>query len=131
MGLFTRSIDIEGGIFFPEGYFATGRRPDIGRPLAEIYSLSDPDDPPHLWWLEEQEKLSRPIRWKDDYFRQCAEILAVGGACSDIAVMPHWVIVAYDKSGIAVCTVDYAPVLVADAMDDVSYWESTGLRLDR
>lgn len=131
MGIFTRGIDIESGIFFPGGYFATGRRPDIGRPLSELYSLADPDDPPHLWWLEEQEKLSRPVRWKDDYFRQCAEILAVAGACGDMVGMPCWVIVAYDKTGTPITTVDYTPVIIDGAMDDVAYRESTAQRLDR
>lgn len=131
MGFFTRGIDIESGIFLPDGYFATARRPAPGQPLAEIYSLADVDDPPDLWLLNTQEKLSRVVRWKDDYFQIWAEILCLGCADGDIGIMPRWVIVAFDKAGQPVCTVDYAPVLVVDTTDDVSYWESTGLRLDR
>lgn len=86
MGWFSRGIDIESGVIDPEGFFRTGRRPQVGRPLAEIYALSDPDDPPSLWWLEVQEKLSRAARWGDDYFQIWAEILAFGVAGGEIGL---------------------------------------------
>lgn len=67
MGLFSRGIDIESGIVFTEGWFRTGTQPAVKRPCAEIYSVTDRDDPLELWFLKEQERLSRAPRWKDDY----------------------------------------------------------------
>lgn len=59
---FTSAIRATSGIFDTEGYFRTGRRPAIGQPLAEIYSLAEVDEDKRRWSLEEQQKLSRIAR---------------------------------------------------------------------
>jgi hypothetical protein len=76
LGLFSRGINVESGILFPDGWFRTGTRPDTGRPTTEIYAVTDKDDPLDEWWLVQQERLSHTPRWKDDYFQIWAEVLA-------------------------------------------------------
>lgn len=124
MGLFSRGIDIESGILFPEGWFRSGARPATGRPTAEIYSLVGKDDPRELWRLVQQETLSRTPRWKDDYFQIWAEVLAWDNAGS-IFVSDLWVIVVFDPAGKLVTRVDYWPVFAGGVMDDVAYADAT------
>lgn len=124
MGLFGGGIDIEGGIINAEGWFRTGTRPNLGRPLAEIYSVSDRDDPSDLWFLREQERLSYLPRWKDDYFQYWAEALAFHHA-GDTIVGDLWVIVVFDAAGNLASRVDYWPVFADGRVDDVSYANTT------
>ncbi len=119
MGLFG-GIDIQSGIFHSEGWFRTGSRPDIGRPLAEIYSVSCHDDPLDLWFLKEQERLSYAPRWKDNYFQLWAEALAFHYA-GDTIVSDMWVIVVFDAAGEIVAYVVYSPIFVNGILDDVAY----------
>ncbi len=127
MGLFSRGIDIEGGILFPEGWFRSGTRPATGRPTAEIYSLAGKDDPRELWRLVDQEILSHTPRWKDDYFQVWAEILAVDNVGYTL-FSERWVIVAFDPAGKPVTRVDYRPVLEGGVVDDVAYVDATAIQ---
>lgn len=124
MGIFSRGIDIQSGIVFPKGWFCTGTRPTTRRPTAEIYAISDKDDPIELWWLMDQEILSRTPRWKDDYFQIWAETLAFSNAGSSI-VGDLWVIVVFDPSGIPVTRVDFWPLYAGGEVDDVAYADAT------
>lgn len=124
MGLFSRGIDIKSGIVFAEGWYRSGMRPTTGRPTAEIYSVTDKDDPLELWWLEQQEILSRTPRWRDDYFQIWAEGLAINNAGA-VFVGDLWVIVVFDPSGKAVTRVDYWPVFADGGLDDVAYADAT------
>ncbi|MDP2810702.1 MAG: hypothetical protein Q8O34_11190 [Rhodocyclaceae bacterium] len=124
MGLFSRGIDVESGIVFAEGWFRSGTRPSTGRPTAEIYAVTDKDDPLELWWLVQQEILSRTPRWKDDYFQIWAEGLAIDNAGSVFA-SDLWVIVVFDPTGKLVTRVDYWPVFAGGVMDDVAYADAT------
>lgn len=124
MGLFSRGIDVKSGIVFAEGWFRSGMRPDTRRPTAEIYAVTDKDDPLDLWWLVQQETLSRTPRWKDDYFQIWAELLAWDNAGS-IFVSDLWVIVVFDPSGKSVTRVDYWPIFAGGVMDDVAYGDAT------
>jgi hypothetical protein len=122
MGLF--GIDIENGILFPDGWFRTGNRPSVGRPLAEIYAVTDRDDSLDLWFLVAQERLSRAPRWKDDYFQIWAEALAFRHA-GETFVGELWVVVVFDAAGNPVTRVNYWPVFAGDRMDDVAYADAT------
>lgn len=124
MGLISRGIDVTSGIVFPEGWCRSGTRPATGRPTAEIYAATDKDDPLELWWLVQQEILSRTPRWKDDYFQTRAEILAVDNA-EAVFVSDRWVIVVFDPSGKAETRVDYWPVFGGGGLDDVAYADAT------
>ena len=126
MGLFSRGIDIESGILFPEGWFRSGTRSATGRPTAEIYSLADKDDPRELWRLVDQEILSHTPRWKDDYFQVWAEILAVDTVGCTLA-SEWWIIVVFDPTGLLVTRVDYWPVLADGVVDDVAYADVTAM----
>ncbi len=118
-------IDIQSGIVFFEGWYRTGTPPEIRQPVAEIYALSMADDPLDLWRLEEQERLSHAPRWKDDYFQHWAEILGLGVACGDMAVMARWVIIVFDSAGRAITRVDYWPVFQDGKFADVAYADAT------
>ena len=124
MGLFSRGIDIKSGIVFAEGWFRSGTRPGTGRSTAEIYAVTDKDDPLELWWLVQQEILSRTPRWKDDYFQIWAEGLAIDNAGS-VFVSDLWVIVVFDPTGKLVTRVDYWPVFAGGGLDDVAYADAT------
>lgn len=124
MGIFSQGIDIKSGIVFADGWFRTGTRPNTRCPTAEIYALTQKDDPLDLWWLVQQERLSRTPRWKDDYFQIWAETLAFDNAGRSI-IGDLWVIVVFDQGGAAVSRVDYWPVFVDGAMDDVAYADAT------
>lgn len=124
MGIFSRGIDIESGILFPEGWFRTATRPTTRCPTAEIYSVTDKGDSLQRWWLIQQERLSRTPRWKDDYFQIWAEILAFDNAGSSL-VGDLWVIVVFDPDGKAVTRVDYWPLYAGDGVDDVAYVDAT------
>lgn len=125
MGLFSRGINVESGILFPDGWFRTGTRPDTGRPTAEIYAVTDKDDPLDEWWLVQQERLSHTPRWKDDYFQIWAEVLAFDNAGS-IFVSALWVIVVFDPRGMPVTRVDYWPIYVDGVeVDDIAYADAT------
>jgi len=122
---FKRGIDVESGIVHFDGWFATGSSPEPGKPWAEIYGLNDPADPPEAWILLQQERLSRVVRWQDDYFQLWAEILAFG----ETGLWPTWVIIGFDASGRPVSAVDYIPLWLKGEWDDVSYRDSTAERL--
>lgn len=124
MGWFGGGIDVKSGMVFPEGWFRTGTRPATGRPTAEIYSVTDKDDPLDLWWLVQQEELSRTPRWKDDYFQIWAEVLAFDNAGS-MFVSDLWVIVVFDPTGKLVTRVDYWPIFAGGGLDDVAYADAT------
>ena len=52
MGIFSRDIAIKSGILFvlfADGWFRTGTRPNTRCPTAEIYALTQKDDPLALW----------------------------------------------------------------------------------
>jgi len=114
------AIRVQSGIFDAEGFFRTGRKPCLGFPLAEIYSLSDADDEPDLWWSPEQEKLSRPVRWKDDYFQYRAETLAFNHA-GEMFPPGAWIIVAFDAAGDVTACVEYRSIFHDGVLDDVAY----------
>lgn len=124
MGLFGGGINVKSGIVFPDGWFRTGAHPARGRPTAEIYSVTDKDDPLDLWWLVQQEELSRVARWKDEYFQIWAEILAVENA-GRVFVHDLWVIVVFDRTGKPVTRVDYRPIFAGNVVDDVGYADAT------
>lgn len=128
--LFSRRIVIESRVVHPGGFFASGVRPALGAPLAEIYALADASEAIAAWWLIAQEKLSRRVRWPDDYFQICAETLAFGHAGGSILATPCWVVVAFDAAGRAVASVDYWPLYANGVVDDVGYAESTDMRLN-
>ncbi len=131
-GLFNRGINIESGIVHAPGYFCTGERPRIGKPLAELYALSAADEPVVDWWLCEQERLSRPVRWGDDYFQLWAEILAFGVDDGSIDLRPCWVMVGFDASGRAVSAVDYFPTYNRKGqLQDIGYRDASAERLRR
>ncbi len=103
---------------------ARARTPDTGRPTAEIYAVKDMDDPLELWWLVQQEILSRTPRWKDDYFQIVAEALVFDNA-GNVFASELWVIVVFDPAGKAVTRVDYWPIFANGALDDVAYDDAT------
>jgi len=120
-----RRLAAESGVFDAAGFFRSGRRPPLGQVLAEIHSLAEVADGPPRWFLCEQEKLSRLVRWRDDYFQYWAEVLAFGEAGGGLVAPAAWVIVVFDAQGEPACCVEYRPVVDSDgALADVDYAEA-------
>lgn len=104
------ALKVQSGIFDAEGFFRTGRKPGLGFPLAEIYQLTDADDDLNLRGPPEQERLSRPVCWPDDYFQSWAEALAIEHA-GEMYPPEAWIIVAFDAAGNLTASVEYRPVV--------------------
>jgi hypothetical protein len=126
MGLFSRGMDIESGIEFADGWFRTGARPPAGHARSEVYSLTCKDDPPELWFLVTQERLSRAPRWRDDYFQILAETLAFGHA-GEALMEEMWVAVVFDALGKLQTRVHYWPIFADGGLDDIAYKDATAL----
>lgn len=119
------AIKVVSGVFDAEGFLRTGRKPAVGRPLAEIYCLSYLEDDLPLWSLVGQEKLSRVARWSDDYFQYWAEVLALEEAGRGFLVLPvAWIIVVFDEKGEPASCVEYRPVFEGGEVVDVGYAEA-------
>lgn len=131
-GFFKRGIDIESGIFFEPGYWLSRQRPSLGKPMAELYALEDATAQfPENWRLHEQEKLSRPVRWKDDYFQYWAEVLAFGIAEGSIGLWPAFLIVGFDARGAPISAVEYRPVWGRHGQfKDIGYRDAAEVWLD-
>jgi len=123
------TLKVQPGIFDAEGYFRTGRKTCLAFPLAELYTLTDVDDETELWWPPEQERLSYPVRWQDDYFQFWAEALALEHA-GEVFPAAAWVIVAFDAAGNLTACVEYRPVVHDGALDDVAYGDAWASRVD-
>ena len=122
------ALKVQEGVFDAEGFFRTGRKPNLGFPLAEIYNVALVDDAPVHWFPPHQERLSLPIRWKDDYFQFWAEALAIEHA-GETLPPDAWIIVVYDVAGNITACVEYRAVFLDGVLDDVVYGDALASRI--